>query len=60
MTRNLETADVIVKLTLAIAVLILYFTRLITGPSATGLMILAIVVILIFVARLVFARIFKN
>lgn len=50
----------IVKLSLAIAVLIFYFARVITGPFATALMILSAVVILIFVARLIFARIFMD
>ena len=58
MTKNLETADTIVKLTLSIAVLVFYFTNVIHGPFAKALMILAVIVVVIFVARLLFARIF--
>lgn len=55
MTKNLETADTMVKLILAIAIMIFYFTDLITGPFATALVILASIVLLIFVARAVYA-----
>jgi hypothetical protein len=60
MTKNLETADMVVKLTLAVTVLVFYFTRVITGPFATTLMILSSVVIVVFVTRLIFARIFMD
>ncbi len=60
MTKNLETADSIVQLILAITVLVFYFTNVITGPFAKALMILAIIVVLGFVARLLFARSFMD
>lgn len=60
MTKNLETADTIVKLILAITVLVFYFTNVITGPFAQALMILAFIVVVIFVARLFFARILMD
>ena len=60
MTKNLETADTIVKLTLAITVLVLYFTSLIAGPFAKALMILSIIVLAIFAARILYTRIFVD
>jgi energy-coupling factor transporter transmembrane protein EcfT len=60
MTKNLETADTAVKLILAIAIMIFYFTRLITGPFATALLILAIVALLIFLAKMAYAMIFRD
>jgi hypothetical protein len=60
MTKNLETADTIVKLTLAVTVLVFDFTNIIAGPFANALMILAIVVIVIFLARLFYARMFTD
>jgi hypothetical protein len=60
MTKNLKTADMIVKLALAVAVVIFYFTKLISGPFALALMLLSIIIILIFVAQLVFARMFMD
>lgn len=60
MTGNLETADTIVKLVLAIAVLISYFAHIITGPFATALMILSVIVVLIFVVRFIIARMFMD
>lgn len=51
MTKNLETADLIVKLILALSAVIFYFTHIISGPVARVLMILGALVIIIFVAR---------
>ncbi|MBT1686461.1 hypothetical protein [Dawidia soli] len=51
MTKNLDTADTIVKLTLAVAVVVFYFGRVISGPVARGLVILAIALIVRFVAK---------
>lgn len=51
MTKNLETADMIVKLILALSAVIFYFAHIISGPVARVLMILGILVIVIFVAR---------
>ncbi|HEY0742730.1 MAG TPA: hypothetical protein VGD40_14775 [Chryseosolibacter sp.] len=59
MTKNLETADAIVKIVLAVLVIAFYFSRVITGPLARVLMFLAVIVILIFalkVAVLLFTR----
>lgn len=57
MTKNLETADMIVKLVLAVAVIIFYFTNLITGPFATALLVLSIIVLVIFMAKAIYSRI---
>ena len=56
MTKNLETADVIAKLALAAGTIILFFTRVITGPLANLLTILSCIVIAIFVVRIFIAR----
>jgi hypothetical protein len=56
MTKNLEKADTIVKLTLAVTVIVFYSTRIISGQFATVLAILAFVTIMIFVARLLYNR----
>lgn len=60
MTKNLQTADTIVKLLLAITVVISYFAKVFTGPLAEALMILSIIVLVIFVARIIYARIFMD
>lgn len=60
MTKNLETADTVMKLILAITVLLFYFTNVISGPFAKLLMILAIIVVVIFAARVAYARIFLD
>jgi hypothetical protein len=60
MTKNLETADTIIKLILAITVVVFYSTHLITGPFATVLMILSVVVIIVFATRAIFALIFRT
>jgi hypothetical protein len=51
MTRNLETADLVVKLILALGVVIFYFTGVIDGPVAQTLMILGLIVLLIFTVK---------
>ncbi|MEO5603856.1 MAG: DUF2892 domain-containing protein [Cyclobacteriaceae bacterium] len=60
MTKNLKTADTIVKLILAVTVLIFYFTRLISGPFAMALMFLSLIVILIFLIQLFFTKVFMD
>lgn len=60
MSKNLETADKIVKLSLAMAVIVFYFIGVITGPFARALMIMASIVILIFSARIFLARYSKD
>jgi hypothetical protein len=60
MTRDLETADTIVKLSLAITVVIFYFAKIITGLFATALMILGVIVLAIFLAKVLYARIFMD
>lgn len=55
MSGNLQKADTIVKLVLAIAVIILYFIGAISGPLAQVLVILAVAVIVIFVMKVVLA-----
>ena len=51
MTRNLETADRIAKLTLALMTVLLYFLRLIQGPFAEALLILSITVLAIYLLK---------
>lgn len=48
MKQSLETADRIVKLVLAILVVVLYLTHIISGPFAKALVILALSVLIIF------------
>jgi hypothetical protein len=48
MTKNLETADKIAKLALALTTLVFYFFDIINGPFATGLMLLSVMVILVY------------
>jgi hypothetical protein len=52
MMRNLEVADTIVKLTLSVIMIVLYFTRVISGRFATVLLVLAILVIVIFTFKI--------
>jgi hypothetical protein len=52
MIKNLEVADIIVKLILSVAMIVLYFTRVISGRFATVLMVLAILVIVIFTFKI--------
>jgi hypothetical protein len=51
MTKNLETADRIAKLALALMIVVLYFFRLIQGPFAEALLILSITVLAIYLLR---------
>lgn len=60
MTRNLETADIIVKVVLAITVIVFYFTRIINGPFAIALLVLAVAVLLIFLAKTIWALILRD
>lgn len=56
MTKNLEKADAIVKLTLALSVLGFYFTHVLNGPFANALAVLSGLMIMIFVIKLVYSR----
>lgn len=60
MTKNLETADSIAKLALALMIITFHFTHVISGPLATFVVILAFVVILIFTVKLFLALITKD
>lgn len=51
MTKNLEVADNIVKIVLAIATIVLFFTHIIAGPFAVFLMLLSCLVLLIWIGR---------
>ena len=53
MTKNLETADRISKLTLASLTVVLYVFRVIQGPFAEALLLLSITVIAIYFIKLV-------
>ncbi|SKC83473.1 hypothetical protein [Ohtaekwangia koreensis] len=52
MTKNLNIADAIVKLTLAFLVIVCYFTRAISGTVALTLVALSLLVLVIFFAKL--------
>ena len=52
MTKNLETADTLVKLVLAISVILLYSADVIAGPFAVALVVLAALVLLIYAMTL--------
>ena len=51
MTRNLETADRIVKLVMALMMIVLYLVGMIHGPWATALLNLSILVVSIQAVR---------
>ena len=56
MTRNLETADRIVKVTLALLTLVFYFFDVMQGPFAQALMILGAIVILLNFIKIAVAK----
>ena len=56
MIRNLDHADSVVKITLAISVLLCYAFGIIAGPFAHALGFLSVVVIVIFIVRSVRAK----
>ncbi len=53
MTQNLETADIIVKLILASSIIVLRMTNTLTGPFATLLVVLAVIVITLTIMRMI-------
>lgn len=57
MTKNLETADRIVKLVLAVSTIVLFTAGIISGPFALTLVVLSSFVIVLFAARFFFKRI---
>lgn len=52
MIKNLDTADAIVKLTLAFLIIVCYFTRVISGTMAVTLVALALLVIVIYAMKI--------
>jgi hypothetical protein len=60
MTKSLETADHVLKLTLASAVIICYLFKVISGPLATVLFLLAAVVVIFFVVQLVVVKFIRD
>jgi hypothetical protein len=60
MTKNLEKADTVVKLTLALSVILFYLTHIIRGPSALVITLLATFTILIFVVRFIYSRVSRK
>jgi hypothetical protein len=56
MTKNLETADRIAKLTLSLMTMLFYFTGVIDGPFASVLMIVSIAILLIYFVKYFFGR----
>lgn len=59
MIKNLETADKIVKLVLAVSVIVLFLTNVIAGPFAVALVILSFFVLIIYAARLLYKGYFS-
>lgn len=60
MAKNLETADTLVKLVLAITIVITYFTDLIQGPFAKALLVLALITVILYVTRTVVLYFFAD
>lgn len=56
MTKNLEAADHIVKLVLAICTIGLYLAGVIAGPFAIALVVLSLIILIIFAVRLIFRK----
>ena len=56
MGKNLETADLIAKLVLATGTLILFFFEVIAGPFARLLVIVSLIIIVLFLVKLIAAR----
>lgn len=56
MTKNLEHADTVVKLTLAVSVIILFITGIINGPFAIALTVLSGLTIAIFAVKSLYTR----
>jgi pilus assembly protein TadC len=54
MTKNLESADRILKLALAFTVILCYLFGIISGPMGVVLLVLSSAVVLFFVARMLF------
>jgi hypothetical protein len=53
MTQHLQTADTIIKLTLASSVIVLGMIGALSGPLATPLAILAAIVIILTIVRMI-------
>ena len=60
MTKTLETADHVLKLVLASGVVICYSLKVISGPLATLLFVLACILITSFIGQVVFAKFFRD
>lgn len=56
MTKNLETADNIVKLVLSVSTVIFFFSGVIAGPFARALVILSFVTLGMFIVKLFYGR----
>jgi hypothetical protein len=56
MTKNLEAADKIAKLTLSLLTVVFYFSGVIEGPFAGGLMIVSVVIMVIYFVKMVFPK----
>jgi hypothetical protein len=56
MTRNLDTADKIAKLTLSSSTIALYVFGAIGGPFARLLMVLSVIVVSIYFVKIVFVK----
>ena len=56
MTKNLETADLVAKLVMSGAIIVLDAVGILTGPFATLLVVLAVIVIMLTIIKLVVTR----
>jgi hypothetical protein len=61
MTKNLEAADNIVKVVLALLTIVLFFLKVIAGPFATVLVVLSFAMLAIYAIRLLHKMVlFRN
>jgi hypothetical protein len=60
MARSPQTTDTVVKLLIAVSGVILYFTKLITGPFAIALLTLSIIVVVVFVVKALYMWLFRD
>ena len=56
MNKNLETADILVKVVLSVSTIILFIAGIISGPFALMLVVLSSLILLIFLMR----RLYKS
>jgi len=60
MKRNLEKADAIVKVVLAVATIVLFLTKVIAGPFAVMLVVLSVIVLGFYLVKLAYRKLFSH